>query len=239
MSLRQPDRRCHPWNGGNFSYDYDDGNRLTRQYTADDVTTFWYNGLDQLIQQETRQGINPNAPLLAGFYNLTYDAAGNLTSLNDWYAPLIGGYNGTRTFAYDAQDRLIEEKCQRPIVATPGNGQTAGYDNLFAYDAADNFTVLRNKAVTQNADMLTGDGNGYSYLYDIFGNTTQVTNPQVWQQPLTLTYDMRNCMNGSRLDGLMVGEGEAANGTNYGQIYRIYDGERLLFDFSGCPTARK
>lgn len=84
----------------------------------------------------------------AAFTNLRYDTAGNLIGLNDAYPQCTdGNFSGTRTFAYDAQDRLIEETCSRPGMATTQYGARVNYDHGFGYDAADNFTLLRGNSI--------------------------------------------------------------------------------------------
>ena len=152
-----------PW-GNTCAYTYDEGERLTAKSGSLSVTQYAYNALDRLTTQESRV---PGGDVQAGYYNLTYDAAGNLTSIDDNY-PLdtAEDLSAHRTFVYDSQDRLTQES-----ILT--NGQTTTTNH--AYDPADNFTRLRNNLVGSNtgAQQLTGDGTGAGYAYDAEGNTSQ------------------------------------------------------------------
>ncbi len=153
------------------------------------------------------------------FTNLTYDGAGNLTSVaaDISTAP---AFSGQTSYTYDTKDQLRQEQSTR----------AGGYLHGFDYDAAGNPTTFKGVANFYNANnqntAYTYDGNGNPILY----------------QGTTLTFDAENRLTaigggwtaGYRADGL-----RAWKQTGSGRTYFLYDGTLPIveMDQTGAVTA--
>jgi len=136
---------------GTFSYTYDPAGRATTITNPFGETTSWgylnngwvsgqqlSNGAATYYNYDPRgeltQLLNQSSALatLSNFSGMTYDDDGNRTYLAASVPP-EAAYGGTTTYSYDARNELSNETSTK----------TGGYNNSFAYDAAENPTTVR------------------------------------------------------------------------------------------------
>ena len=162
--------------GNETRYTYDaHSNKASTIYPNGTLTEYGYDTLNRLIAVETRT----LSGTVLGSYSYTLNSKGQRTHVEEQPTGRVIDY------AYDAADRLIEERISDP---TLGN-RTIGY----AYDPVGNrMTRNDNGVITEysyddNDRLLTE--NGYAYTYDNNGNMlTKSGNGEQWQ----LTYNALN-----------------------------------------------
>ncbi|MFC9598740.1 DNRLRE domain-containing protein [Peribacillus butanolivorans] len=138
----------------NTAYGYDANHQMT-SYTDEKgkKLSMTYNAEKQLVKYE--QPVTISGTLKNNFYTLSYNATTGVTTLTDVrgvkteythnaYGNVIkvvsdvGGLNYTRTFNYDDQNNLIQEKDEN----ANKSGSTATYD--YTYDKDGNLTSFEN-----------------------------------------------------------------------------------------------
>jgi len=138
--------------------------------TADRITTFSYDKLNQLIGAVDATGKSRS---------YTYDAAGNKTSETN---------ENTRTtrFEYDANDRLVRQI--DPIGLTRSFAYDAVGNKTAETDENGNTTTFAYDANDQLLSTTTPLGHATVYTYDLAGNATSVTDAN--GHKTTLVYDL-------------------------------------------------
>ncbi|MEJ5253233.1 MAG: RHS repeat protein [Chthonomonadetes bacterium] len=220
-----------PWTPRpNITSYYDQAGRLRQETSGGVITDYDYYPRGWLSRQVSRDGFNN--PLCdfanGGEPGIFYDAAGNRTWMRV-YIPPQGqalGIAGWVKYEYDARDRLTRE------AFILDNGQT-WYNDAYAYDGADNLTSVHGNTFSHNANnQIAGSG----FQYDPNGNATLF-------RALAVGYDLENrtirlpdlYRGGSnviqsyyRPDGLQAWRQDAG-----GRVYSLYDGTRLVAEYSG------
>ncbi len=133
-----------------YYFEYNDDGSFYLSYEGVEQQSFdyFYDGLGRVIENFTSDDL----------YTYSYDAAGNITSVESWYEPI-------HTFTYDNENWKDQ--------LTAYDGKTITYDangNPLSYDGY-NYTWQRG---TQLAS-ITGNGKNISYVYDSQGHRVQKT----------------------------------------------------------------
>ena len=174
-----------PW--GNFSYNYDDLNRLTRltnpqgrvfefQYDAAGRRTrlTYPNGIETAYEYDAAGqvlSINHHRTADQGvvaFSSYTYDAAGNRTSMTD--------LSGAHSYGYDDLHRLTS--ATHPGASfVPTKNETFGYDPVGNRQADANITNYQYDAANRLLE-----NSSFTYTYDADGNQTGKTDKATLEQ---------------------------------------------------------
>lgn len=173
----------------NVSYQYDADGQRTQMVDGTGTTTYSYDSLHRLTQNTNGAGaqvlykydllghlttlVYPGA---MNAVNRTYDDAGRLASITDWF-------NYSTKLSYDANSNLISEAYPNGVTAT------------FAYDAGNRImqivdstagSQLLNLTYGRDAsNRLTGE-NSASYAYDV---NNRVTVAATTASPVSYSYD--------------------------------------------------
>jgi RHS repeat-associated protein len=153
------------------------------------LTQYAYDALNRLTQITGADPDGPGLPLASPVTTFGYDAAGNLTTIND-------ANSRVTTYEFDSLGRMVLQTEPDPDFGGPLSGAVS----TFAYDALGNLLEARDPLgnVTKHSydsrsrlvKTVDPDGGIVRFRYDLDGNLTALTDPLL--NTTTFAYDARD-----------------------------------------------
>ncbi|GIV16564.1 MAG: hypothetical protein KatS3mg022_1999 [Armatimonadota bacterium] len=226
-----------PWTlHPNISCNYDQAGRLRRETNGGVLIDYDYYPRGLLSRQVSYSGAGNLLSAFADFdaggqptlEGIFYDASGNRTHLLVTIPPQRSalGIAGQIDYTYDSRDRLSRE------TFTLANNQV-WYDDQYTYDSADNPTSIHGSSYTHNANnqvssaLFQYDDNGNAILFRGLAVGFDLEN-RIVQLPDLFWGGSNVITSRYRPDGLQAWRQDAN-----GRVYFLYDGTRLVAEYSG------